>query len=69
MFSFSEEQIQVITEYLDLLVRRLIEKITIYDNKAVIEFKSGIQSEVEISKEFLLARIKLWAFCIFYCIM
>lgn len=48
MFSFLEEQTQAITEYSDTLVRRLIEKITIYDNKAVIEFKSGIQSEVEI---------------------
>lgn len=48
MCSFLEEQTQVITEYSDTLVRRVIERITIYDNKAVVEFKSGFQSEVEI---------------------
>lgn len=48
MFSFLNDQTQTITEYSDTLVRRLIEKITIYDNKAVIDFKSGLQSEVEI---------------------
>lgn len=48
MCSFWKEQTQVITEYSDTLVRRLIEKITIYDNKAVVEFKYGLQSEVEI---------------------
>lgn len=48
MFSFLQEQTQAIIEYSDTLVRRLIEKITIYDNKAVVEFKSGLQSEVEI---------------------
>lgn len=48
MFSFLEEQTQAITEYSDTLVRRLIEKITVFDNKVVVEFKSGIQSEVEL---------------------
>lgn len=48
MFSFLEEQTQVIAEYSDTLVRRLIEKITVFDNKVVVEFKSRIQSEVEL---------------------
>lgn len=38
MFSFLEEQTQVIAEYSDTLVRRLIEKITVFDNKVVVEF-------------------------------
>ena len=68
MFSFLEEQTRAITEYSDTLVRRLIEKITIYDNKAVVEFKSGLQSESgDIERIFFRAyRIKLRAFLYFY---
>lgn len=33
-------------EYSDDLVRRLIERITVYDEKYVVEFKSGIEEEV-----------------------
>ena len=68
MFSFFEEQTRAITEYSDTLVRRLIEKITIYDNKAVVEFKSGLQSESgDIERIFFRAyRIKLRAFLYFY---
>ena len=35
-------------EYSDDLVRRLIERITVYDEKYVVEFKSGIEEEVAL---------------------
>lgn len=41
MQQFLAEQQQDITEYDEQLVRRLIEKITIYEEKAIVEFKSG----------------------------
>ena len=37
----------VVTEYSETLVRRLIEKITVYDEMLVVEFKSGLQIEVQ----------------------
>lgn len=45
--NFLDEQTEAITEYSDALVRRLIEKITVYDEKLVVEFKSSLQIEVE----------------------
>lgn len=36
-----------VTKYSEVLVRRLIEKITVYDEKLVVEFKSALQIEVE----------------------
>ena len=45
--SFLDEQTEAVTEYSETLVRRLIEKITVYDEMLVIEFKSGLQIEVE----------------------
>lgn len=45
--SFLEGQTQAVTEYSDALVRRLIERITVYDEMLVIEFKSGLEMEVE----------------------
>jgi hypothetical protein len=33
-------------EYDEQLVRRLIEKITVYDDKLTIEFKSGVEVDV-----------------------
>lgn len=45
--SFLDDQVEEITEYLDLLVRRLIEKITVYDEMILVEFKSGLQIEVD----------------------
>lgn len=35
--------IDIITEYSESLVRRMIEKITVYDDHFVVEFKSGIE--------------------------
>ncbi len=45
--NFLDEQTEAITEYSEALVRRLIEKITVYDEKLVVEFKPGLQIEVE----------------------
>ena len=45
--SFLDEQTEAITEYSETLVRRLIEKITVYDEMLVVEFKSGLQIEVQ----------------------
>ncbi|WP_256211470.1 zinc ribbon domain-containing protein [Selenomonas ruminantium] len=44
---FFNEQTGMITEYSDRLVRRLIEKVIIYDEMIVVEFKSGLKMEVE----------------------
>lgn len=30
------------------LMRRLIEKVTVYEDKAVVKFKSGLETDVEI---------------------
>ena len=45
--SFLDEQTQAVTEYSDALVRRLIERITVYVEMLVVEFKSGLEIEVE----------------------
>jgi uncharacterized protein YgbK (DUF1537 family) len=45
--SFLDEQTQAVTEYSDVLVRRLIERITVYDEMLVVEFKSGLEIEVD----------------------
>ena len=42
-----DEQTEAVTEYSEPLARRLIEKITVYDEKLVVEFKSGLTVEVE----------------------
>lgn len=44
--SFMDEQTAV-TEYSETLVRRLIEKITVYDEKLTVEFKSGFEIDVD----------------------
>lgn len=45
--AFLDEQTEAITEYSDDLVRRLIEKITVFDEMLVLEFKSGLEIQVE----------------------
>lgn len=45
--SFLDEQTEALTEYSETLVRRLIERITIYDEKLIVEFKSGLEIEVD----------------------
>ena len=47
LISFLDEQTEAVTEYSEALARRLIEKITVYDEKLVVEFKSGLTVEVE----------------------
>jgi DNA invertase Pin-like site-specific DNA recombinase len=44
---FLEKQTEAITEYDDLLVTRLVKRIIIFEEKIVVEFKSGLQIEVE----------------------
>lgn len=46
MKQFLDEQTREITEYDDQLVRKLIEKITVYDERVAVEFKSGASVEV-----------------------
>lgn len=46
MQQFLSEQTQEITEYDEQLVRRLIEKITVYEEKVTVEFKSGTRVDV-----------------------
>lgn len=43
---FLREQPTVITEYDEPLIRRLIEKVTAYEDKFTVEFKSGVTVEV-----------------------
>ena len=46
--AFLDEQTEAIMEYSDVLVRRLIERITVYDEMLVVEFKSGLEIRVEV---------------------
>lgn len=46
MQQFLSEQTQEITEYDEQLIRRLIEKITVYEEKVTVEFKSGTSVDV-----------------------
>ncbi len=47
MMSFLDNQICEVTEYSETLTRRLIEKVIIYDEKMIVEFRSGLQIEVD----------------------
>lgn len=47
LISFLDKQTEAVTEYSEPLARRLIEKITIYDEKLVVEFKSGLAVDAE----------------------
>ncbi|MBT9172015.1 MAG: hypothetical protein DDT21_00391 [Syntrophomonadaceae bacterium] len=46
MSAFLREQPTTITEYDEPLVRRLVEKVTIYEDKFTVEFKSGATVDV-----------------------
>ena len=46
MSSFLQEQPTALTEYDEALVRRLIEKVTVYEDKFIVEFKSGLTVDV-----------------------
>lgn len=47
MIAFLEEMPATVTEYSEALARRLVSKITIFDEKIVVELKSGLTMEVE----------------------
>ena len=46
MKQFLTEQTEQIEEYDESLVRRMIEKVTIYDNRLAVEFKSGTNIDI-----------------------
>lgn len=48
MTEFLREQSNQLKVYDEQLVRRFIEKVTVYDDKLTIEFKSGVEIEVEM---------------------
>lgn len=43
----SDEQATEVLEYDEQLVRRLIEKVTVYDERFEVEFESGMAVDVE----------------------
>ena len=47
MREFLEQQSTEVTEYDELLVRRLIEKVTVYDEKITVRFKSDVEIEID----------------------
>ena len=47
MSAFLEEMPAAVTEYSEALARRLVDRITIFDEKIVVELKSGLQMKVE----------------------
>ena len=46
MSTFLKKQTAALTEYDEQLIRRLIEKVTIYEDKFTVEFKSGLTVDV-----------------------
>lgn len=48
MTEFLDMQSGIITEYDDKLTRQLVEKITVFDDKLTIEFKSCVEINVEM---------------------
>ena len=48
LVTFLGEQVEAIMEYSEPLVRRLIERIVVYDEKMMVTFKSGLEIEVNI---------------------
>lgn len=47
MITFLEEMPAAITEYSEALARKLVDRITIFNEKIVVELKSGLTMEVE----------------------
>lgn len=47
MNTFLKDQPTKITEYDEALVRRLIEKVTVYEDKFTVEFKCGVTVDVK----------------------
>ena len=47
MSTFLKKQSTNLTKYDEQLVRRLIEKVTVYEDKFTVEFKSGVTVDVD----------------------
>jgi len=47
MSAFLQDQPTALIQYDEQLVRRLIEKVTIYEDKFTVEFKSGVTVDME----------------------
>jgi len=47
MRKFLNSQVTEILKYDDQLVRRLIEKVTVYDEKFEVKFKSGMTVDID----------------------
>ncbi len=47
MSTFLKKQSTALAEYDEKLVRRLIEKVSIHEDKFTVEFKSGVTVDVE----------------------
>jgi len=48
MTTFLKEQTGKLTEYDDKLVRQLVERVEVIEDKLLVEFKSGLKTEVEL---------------------
>jgi site-specific DNA recombinase len=48
MTDFLNAQTGDITEFDDKLVKKLVEKATVYDDRLMVEFKSGLEIEVKL---------------------
>lgn len=48
MKAFLAEQTEQIEEYDESLVRRMVEKVTVYEEKFMVEFKSGVQININM---------------------
>ena len=46
--AFLTEQQELVTDYDEGLVRRLIERITVFDDRLGFEFKCGFETEVQM---------------------
>ena len=49
LIDFLDEQQTEVTEYSETLTRRLVEKVTILDDKIVVTLKSGMEMEARIT--------------------
>lgn len=47
MSTFLKKQSTLLTKYDEQLIRRLIEKVTVFEDKFTVEFKSGVAVDVE----------------------
>lgn len=47
LMAFLAGQTTAVTEYSDVLTRRLVERVTVYDDRLTVEFKSGLMMDVE----------------------